>query len=283
MKTVEQIFSFLRENIVYILFTIFSLTVIIVESRKRLKDFWLFLKIIRVDQQGVIAKFLNRMSNLPPEVVSSILSQILLPTTDNALYIEDLVRNYTQVLPEEVLIGIHDTKKGKVKTQYYVDVLSACCDSKTRHKLAQMIAVRVNDVMRQKNHTFDAIAVSALGNMLLAVEVADLLDKPIVVFGDLAGVDFPKRMQAMQNVPQRYIIVDGLSASGEETIYVAKMIESLGGQVNFIFTVIDRCFGAKDRVRHDSPFRFPMELIYLEEYDDKRCKQLVNPRAISSV
>jgi orotate phosphoribosyltransferase len=265
----------------YLVPILVALYIIFVASRKAwqgIKEFWLFLKVLRVDQQGVVANFFSRIADLPPESVANILSQVLLPV-DNNLYIEGLVRNYTQVLPEQVLIGIHDTKKGKVKTRYYVDILSACCDSKTRRKLSQMIAIRVTDVMRKNSHTFDAIAVPARGNMPLAVEVADLLDKPIVVFGDLAGVKFPDRLQAMQNIPKRYIIVDGLSASGEEILHVANMIKSLGGQVSFVFTIIDRCFGAKDRVRHESPFDFPIELIYLEEYDDRKCKRLLNPEA----
>jgi orotate phosphoribosyltransferase len=265
----------------YLVPILVALYVIFVASRKAwqgVKEFRLFLKVLHVDQQGVVSHFFGRIADLPPESVANILSQVLLPV-DNNLYIEGLVRNYTQVLPEQVLIGIHDTKKGKVKTRYYVDILSACCDSKTRRKLSQMIVIRLTDVMRQNKHTFDAIAVPARGNMLLAVEVADLLDKPIVVFGDLAGVKFPERMQAMQSMPQRYIIVDGLSASGEEILHVANMIKSIGGQVHFVFTVIDRCFGAKDRVRHESPFDFPIELVYLEEYDDRKCRQLVNPES----
>ncbi len=245
-----------------------------------IKQFWLFRKVLRVDRQGVVTNFFARLAKLPPDTVPEVLSQVLLPV-DNVLYLEQLVREHTQVLPSPTLVGIHDTTTGKVTTQYYVDVLSACCDATTRRKLALMIAIRVTDIMRQKHHVFDAIAVSARGNMLLASEVGDLLDKPLVLFGDLAGVNFPERIHAMRSIPRRYIIVDGLSASGEETIYVANLIKSVGGEVRFVFTIIDRCFGAKDRVRNESPFNFPIELIFLEEYDDRRCKQLISPEMIT--
>ena len=244
------------------------------KAREGIKEYWLFRKLMRVDRQGVVVNFLNRLAKLPPETVPDIISEILLPT-DDAMYLGQIVREHTQVLPAQVLVGIHDTPKGKVKTQYYVDVLSACCDAQTRRRLARMMAIRITERIRQERHLFEAIAVSARGNVLLAAEVGDLLDKPIVLFGDLAGVNFPERMQGMGSIPQRYIIVDGLSASGEETLYLANLIKSIGGEVRFVFMVIDRCFGAKDRVRNESPFPHPLELICLDEYDDKRCSQLL--------
>lgn len=220
-------------------------------------------------------KSFSMLSKLPPDIVPAVLSQRLLPV-DESLYLEQLVREYTQILPSPILVGIHDTPSGKVKTQYYVDMLSACCDAKTRTRLANSIAIRITEIVRKEQHTFDAIAVSARGNVLLAAEIGDILDKPIVLFGDLAGVSFPERMRAMQHRPHIYIIIDGLSASGEEILYSARSIKDLGGEARFVFVVMDRCFGAKDRVRNESPFTFPIELIYLAEYDDRRCHQLLS-------
>jgi orotate phosphoribosyltransferase len=242
-----------------------------------IKEFSIFWRVLRVNRQGAVLKFLSRLAELPPDTVPLVLSQILLPI-DEELYIEELVRKYTQVLPTVTPVGIHESPTGKVNTKYYVDILSACCDADTRRKLAQMIALKVAEICRQDQHAFEAIAVSARGNVLLAAEVGDLLDKPIVLIGDLAGVTFPERMQAMPHLPRRYIIVDGLSASGEETLYVANLINGLGGEVRFVFTIIDRCFGAKDRVRNESPFSHPLELFCLAEYDDRRCAQIFNKR-----
>ncbi len=114
---------------------------------------------------------------------------------------------------------------------------------------------------------------SARGNELLALRVADILDKPMMVFGDIAGVPFPQPVQGAPHY-KRYIIVDGLSASGEEILYVARAIKEIGAEVRYVFVVLDRCFGAKDRVRRESPFQQPLELLFLEEYDDRRCRDL---------
>lgn len=254
-----------------------ALYFIVVGSRRAwqgIKEFWLYRKLIRYDREGGVSRFFERLANLPPETVPSVLSQLLLPV-DSILYLEQMVKEYTQILPKKTLVGIHDTAKGKVNTRFYVDVLSACCDAETRRKLASMMAIRVTDISREKQYTFDAIAISARGNVLLAAEVGDLLDKPIVVFGDLAGVSFPERINAMTKKPQRYIIVDGLSASGEEILFVAKLIKDMGADARYVFTVIDRCFGAKDRVKNESPFPHPIDLSYIAEYDDKKCAQLL--------
>ena len=73
----------------------------------------------------------------------------------------------------------------------------------------------------------------------------------------------------MNNKPERYIIVDGLSASGEEIIYVSNLVKAMNAEVRFVFTVIDSCFGAKDRARNESPFVHPVELVFIAEYDDR--------------
>jgi len=273
----QSVFEFIKANIGYVipaLLVIYVLITTTVQAWDGLKSFSRFHRIRRVDKHGAVDGFFRRLMDTPPDLVSEVLSRILLPTNED-LYLEQLVREHTQILPRPTLVGIHDTPKGKVETRFYVDVLSACCDARTRRKLAQMIAIRVVNTMQQEKQSYDAIAVSARGNVLLAAEVGDLLDKPIVLIGDLAGVTFPERIQAMPKKPQKYIIVDGLSASGEEIIYVSNLIKSIGGETRFVFTVIDRCFFAKDRAKNESPFPYPIELKYIAEYGDRKCSQLL--------
>lgn len=275
MQNVVDVILTILKYLVPGLLVLYAVIAAVTRAWDGLREYLLFRKIRKVDRQGVVSSFLKRLSELPPDIVFETLSNILLPV-DEDLYLESLVKEHTQVLPEPANVGIHDTPTGKVQTKYYVDVLSACCDAQTRRKLAQMIALRILDVMRREKHIFDAIAVSARGNVLLAAEVGDLLDKPLVLFGDLAGVSFPERIQAMTKLPQNYIVIDSLSATGEEILYVSNLIKEMEGKVRFIFTVIDRCFGAKDRARNESPFDHPLELVYIAEYDDRLCAQLFN-------
>jgi len=270
----QTAFEFILKYIVPGLLILYAAFTAATKAIEGLKEYLVFRKIMKIDKNGVVTSFFKKLSELPPDMATETVSNVILPV-DEVIYLEQIVRDHTQILPNQTWVGIHNTKTGKVKTQYYVDILSACCDARTRRKLAQMVAFRIIDTTRKERHSYDAIAVSARGNVLLAAEVGDLLDKPLVLFGDLAGVDFPERIQAMPKKPQRYIIVDGLSASGEEIIYVARMIKGTGAEVRFIFTVVDRCFGAKDRARNDSPFPHHMELVYIAEYDDKKCAKLL--------
>lgn len=274
MQQLLDIAGFIAKVIVPALVAVYFIIIGLRRAWQGIKEFWLYRKLIRFDHEGVISRFFERLADLPPETVPSVLSQVLLPV-DSTLYLEQLVKDHTQVLSNRALVGIHNTPTGKVKTKYYVDVLSACCDAGARRRLANMMAIRVTDISREKQYVFDAIAISARGNVLLAAEVGDLLDKPIVLFGDLAGVSFPERINAMTKKPERYIIVDGLSASGEEILFVANLIKDMGADVRYVFTIIDRCFGAKDRIKNESPFVHPIELLYIAEYDDKKCAQLL--------
>jgi orotate phosphoribosyltransferase len=272
----DNIIRFIEANLKYLipgLLILYALISATTGAWEGIKQYFLYRKVLKVNRGGVVSSFLNKIAELPPDVVSQALSNVLLPI-DADLYLEKLVRDHTQVLPKPTLVGIHDKPTGKVKTKYYVDVLSACCDAQTRRKLAQMVALKITEIVRKEKYTFDAIAVSARGNVLLAAEIGDLLDKPIVLFGDLAGVSFPVRFNAMHKKPERYIIIDGLSATGEEIIYVANLVKAINADARFVFTVIDRCFGAKDRARNESPFDHPVELVFIAEYDDRKCAGL---------
>ncbi|MBI2333637.1 MAG: hypothetical protein HYU84_16045, partial [Chloroflexi bacterium] len=64
------------------------------------KEFWLYRKLIHNDSQGETSRFFERLSKLPPETIPDILSKVLLPV-DDALYLEKLIREYSQILPKE--------------------------------------------------------------------------------------------------------------------------------------------------------------------------------------
>jgi len=275
MKRLWEWFSDLDNYVWILFFAVIFLLFLLPKIWEAGRNFLLFFRVTKLGRREKVLDFLSRLAKLPEDVVDLVLSQIFLPV-DTSLFIEQLVRQYTQILTLPTSVGIHDVPSGKVVTKFYVDILSACCNSKIRLKLALMVALRLNEVIRRENYTFDAIAVSARGNVLLASKVAELLDKPVVLFGDLAGVTFPQRISAMHQTSQRYIIIDGISATGEETLFVARLIKDLGAEVRFVFVALERCFGAKDRVRRDSPFKHPLELVYLDEYDDKRCTSLLS-------
>jgi len=265
-------------NLDTLLWMVVLIVVFLVFAVPRLRDsirnVQLFARIMSSGHRGAILRFLDQLLRLPEETISMVLTHKLMPA-DTQLFLEKLVRQHTQDLHTDTKVGIHDTRTGKVETAFYVDLVTACCEPGLRATLANLVAIKIVETVTNHSYSFDAIAVSARGNVLLASKVADILDKPIIVFGDLAGVTFPERMRGTHISYKRYIMVDGLSASGEETLFIADMIRENGGEVRFVFVVLDRCFGAKDRVRRESPFEQPLELVYLEEYDDHRCAQLV--------
>jgi len=262
--------TFLWMLILIIVFLIFAVP----RLRDSIRNVRLFAKIMSSGRRGAILHFLDQLLQLPEDAISMVLTHKLMPA-DAQLFLEQLVRQHTQDLHAEVPVGIHDTPTGKVETAFYVDLVTACCEPGIRAKLANLVAIKIVETVTSHSYPFDAIAVSARGNVLLASKVADILDKPIVVFGDLAGVTFPERMRGAHLSYNRYVLVDGLSASGEETLFIANMIRENGGEVRFVFVVLDRCFGAKDRVKRESPFDHPLEIVYLEEYDDRRCAILL--------
>ncbi len=118
-----------------VLMTLYVAYIGITKALEGTKEFSLFQRLMKVDRHGVVSKFFDRLADLPPDMVLDTLSDALLPVPNEDLYLERLVRDKTQVLPEPRMIGLHDTPNGKVKTQYYVDVLSACCDAETRRRL----------------------------------------------------------------------------------------------------------------------------------------------------
>jgi len=265
----NQIISLLTEYWVVVVLLL-SLLLLFLNLREALKDILLFYRVMSGRGREEIRNFLLRLVNLPEETIRELLTNRVIPDRSTGL-VEEVVLSHTQYLGDKVAVGVHDTPSGKVQTEYYVDLVTACCDTKTRAKLANMLAIKILGTLKLKQYTYEAIAVSAMGNQLLAAEVSNILDKPMVVFGDIAGVAFPQRFQRAPHY-KRYIVVDGLSATGEEILHLGRAIKETGAEVKYIFVILDRCFGAKDRVRRESPFPYALELIYLEEFDDRRCQ-----------
>ncbi len=123
---------------------------IILNLRETIKDLWIYFRVTTGHRRGEVRNFLSKLDGLPEETVRQLLTEKVIPDRSEG-FIEEIVLSHTQYLGGKVAVGVHDTPTGKVQTEYYVDLVTASCDAKTRAKLANILAMKVLETVKARS------------------------------------------------------------------------------------------------------------------------------------
>ncbi len=127
------------------------------------------------------------------------------------------------------------------RSNVYIDIKHAC----TYPDILKLIAELMSEVVRDLE--FDKIACIELGGVPIAVALSLKLEKPVVIFrkrkkeygvkDDCVGV---------VNPGERFVVVEDVTTTGKSALSVVERVESRGGRVVMILSVVDRGANVKN-------------------------------------
>lgn len=254
-------------------FAIFVILLIfmIMNLKDLVSFFIMFFRTLIHPRRHRIIEIISSLCKLPASSVDRLIKWETY-VRHSEVILRQLLRDYTISFPSETPIGI--LSESKVMAKFYVDLLRASVEKpQIRQSLASSLCQKILQVCEENDYSFDRIAVPAEGNVVLALEVADYLHKPLILAGDVAG----RRETIVGNVRtnDRIVIVDDISSSGGMLNRSCKLLKEKGAICRYIFVVIDRNFGAKRRVKEIELWDRPLDLISIYDLDDADIREML--------
>ena len=130
----------------------------------------------------------------------------------------------------------------KMESSVFLDLFTACTDPSLRTVIGRLISDTVRDRTTGEEPTH--LAVAKEGNVLLADEVARLLNLGlIVVRTKVPAIRFGNPLEGFLPHGAYTIIVDDVAADGEMLARVAQRVRRSGGRIEHAFCAVERLDG----------------------------------------
>ncbi len=150
-----------------------------------------------------------------------------------------------------LLFGDFQLASGK-RSDYYIDVKRLL----TEPKILKLIGELIIEETKGKGEEFDRVAGPELGAVPLATAISLLAGKPLVIVRKRPkGHGTGSMIEGDVNEGERILLVEDVTTTGGSVLKAAKLLESLGGKVTVVCTVVDREEGARARISSEG-YRF---------------------------
>ena len=136
-------------------------------------------------------------------------------------------------------------KSGRV-SRYYVDVRSLISDPDAFNLVAKILTIELRD------EKFDLLCGVPHGAEPYVAVVANALGVPMIkVRKEVKDYGLGKVIEGRYSSGQECILLEDVTSTGESVIETVKKMEMLGLRVVKVLSIVDRCFGASERVREE--------------------------------